>query len=112
VTAEFAVLLPGFVLLVAFLIAAASAGAAQLRCVDAARSAARLAARHESASVVVASARAAGPSGVVLQVDSASGLVRVRASAKVSLPLPGRPELPIAATALAYLEPANDMGPG
>jgi hypothetical protein len=104
VTAEFALLLPGLTLLLAVLLSAAAAATAQLKCVDAARSAARLAARHESPSVVLAAARSAGPAGAQARVTSGSGAVVVRVRARVSLPLPGRPALAIGSTAVARLE--------
>jgi Flp pilus assembly protein TadG len=113
VTAEFAVLLPGFVLLLAIVLSAGSAATAKLRCVDAARSAARLAARHESSSVVLAAAHAAGPAGASVQISEAGQLVRVRVSAQVSLALPGRPRLGVEATAVALLEdPAQAQARG
>jgi Flp pilus assembly protein TadG len=104
VTAEFAVLLPGLALLLAVVLSAGSAAAAQLRCIDAARSAARLAARHESPSAVVAAARSAGPAGASVQVARAAGLVRVQVRAEVPLLLPGHPSLGVAATAVAPME--------
>lgn len=103
-TIEFAVLMPGFVLLLAVLLSAGSAATAQLRCVDAARSAARLAARREPVAGVLAAGRSAAPSGAVVQVSTAGDLVRVRVSAQVSLPLPGLPALAVGATATARLE--------
>ena len=46
-TAELAVLMPGLVLLMTLIVGVAQVGAAHLRCQDAARAAARLAARGE-----------------------------------------------------------------
>lgn len=61
VTAELALALPAVVLVVAALLLTASAGVGQLRCVDAARTAARLAAvGHAHAEVVEAARRVAG----------------------------------------------------
>jgi TadE-like protein len=111
VTAEFAVLLPGLVFLLAAVLAAGSAAVAQVRCVDAARSAARLAARHESGSVVVQAGRAAGPAGSSVRVSAGSQLVRVRVSAEVALPLPGRPRLAVGAMSTARLEAPPAQGP-
>jgi TadE-like protein len=110
VTAEFALLLPSLVLLIGLLVGAAAAGVAQVRCIDAARSAARLAARHESTGAVLEAARSAGPSGAVVRVSGGgpasggAGLVRVVVSARVSLPLPGRPGLSVSASSTARLE--------
>jgi Flp pilus assembly protein TadG len=57
VTAEFAVLLPGFVLALTAVLAVGVASAAEMRCIDAAHAAARLAARNEAPGVVLAAAR-------------------------------------------------------
>ena len=56
-TAEVAILLPGVVLLLALVLAAGSGVVGQVRCVDAARTGARLAARGESAQAVTSAAR-------------------------------------------------------
>jgi hypothetical protein len=110
VTAEFAVLLPGVALLLAAVLSAGTAATAQLRCADAARSAARLAARHESPAVVAGAARAAGPAGAQVQVSVAGDLVRVRVWAEVSLPLPGHPALAVGAASTARLEESGPPG--
>ncbi|MCU1692990.1 MAG: hypothetical protein JWM64_2081 [Frankiales bacterium] len=68
VTAETAVVLPVLVLVLAFAVWALACVGAQLRCVDAAREAARLAARGEPASEVQAAARRAAPHGAVVEV--------------------------------------------
>lgn len=104
VTAEFAVLMPGLVLLLAVVLAAGTAAAGHLRCVDAARSGARLAARHEAASTVVAGARQAGPAGSQVRISSGGDLVRVTVSAQLPLPLPGRPRIGVEAASVARLE--------
>jgi Flp pilus assembly protein TadG len=104
VTAEFAVLLPGMALLLAAVLAAGSAATAQLRCIDAARSAARLAARHESQSSVLAAGRSAAPAGALIQVSEAGDQVRAQVRAEISLPLPGRPALGMSAVSVAQLE--------
>jgi Flp pilus assembly protein TadG len=105
VTAEFAVLMPGFVLLLGALMAAGAAADAQLRCIDSARSAARLAARHEPIGAVLAAARSAAPSGASVDVQPAGALVRVQVDAVIALPLPGHPSLPISASSVALVEP-------
>jgi TadE-like protein len=112
VTAEFAVLLPGLGLLLAVVLGAGSAAAAQLRCIDAARSAARLAARHEAPSVVLAAGREAGPAGSSVRVSTSGDLVRVEVRAQVPLPLPGRPSVGVAAISVAPLEDDGDGGGG
>jgi hypothetical protein len=72
----------------------------QVRCVDAAREAARLAARgdHQSATET---ARGIAPDGAVLQLRREDGLVVARVSARSAL-LPG---LAVAAEAVSVVEP-------
>ena len=103
-TAEFAVLLPAVVVMLAMVLAAASAGVAKLRCIDAARTAARLAARHESSSTVLAAAHSAGPRDAAVRLSVAGDLVRVQVTARVSLPLPGRPSVEVDGISIAHLE--------
>jgi Flp pilus assembly protein TadG len=110
VTAEFAVLLPAVALMLAMVVAAGTAGVAKLRCIDAARSAARLAARHESSSTVLAAARSAGPRDATVRLAVAGELVRVQVTVRVSLPLPGRPSVEVDAMSVARLE--EEMGDG
>ncbi|MFI7586321.1 TadE family type IV pilus minor pilin [Spongisporangium articulatum] len=103
VTAELAVLLPGVVLLLAAVLSAGTAAAAQVRCTDAAGQAARLAARDEAGDVVVRAATARAPgSTVTVRVDG--GTVRVEVRSAVRLPLPGRPGLTVRAEAVAARE--------
>ncbi|GAB3456568.1 TadE family type IV pilus minor pilin [Kineococcus endophyticus] len=73
VTAEFALLLPAVVVLLALALGAVRVVVTQVQCVDAARAAARVAARGESLDVVQRVARAAGPAGAVVRVDVGSG---------------------------------------
>jgi hypothetical protein len=110
VTAEFAVVLPVVTLMLAAVLAAGSAAVAKLRCIDAARSAARLAARHEPVPVTLAAARSAGPAGAQVQVSATGDLVRVQVRAKVRLPLPGRPTVELDATSVAQVEEAGADG--
>lgn len=84
VTAETAVVLPVLVLVLAVLVFVLACVSAQLRCVDAARSAARLAARGEPAAVVQAAARAAAPEGAVVRVSRSGDQVLVVVDASVS----------------------------
>ena len=83
VTAETAVVLPVLVLVLAVLVFVLACVSAQLRCVDAARSAARLAARGEPAAVVQAAARAAAPAGAVVRVSRSGDQVLVVVDADV-----------------------------
>jgi len=103
-TAELAVGLPGLVLLTFAGIGAVSAVLTQLQCVDAAREAARAAARGESG--VVAGGRVAPPGSavvVVIEGDVARATVRARPR-----PLGRRlPAITITASAVAAIEPGG-----
>jgi hypothetical protein len=78
---------------------------AQLRCLDAARAAARLAARHDSAATIMSVARTAAPDGATVAVSQDGDLVRVQIVARLALPLPGHPALMLRASSTAALEP-------
>jgi hypothetical protein len=81
VTAETAVVLPVLVLVLAAAVWAVATVAAQLRCVDAAREAARAAARGEPTAVAVSLARGAAPGADVMldrQPATVSVVVRLR----------------------------------
>jgi hypothetical protein len=86
VTAEFAVALPAFVLVVAAAICGVGAMTAQLRCVDAADIAARMAARGDDASVVRAVALGAAPGGAELTLRSSATEVTATVRARLSPP--------------------------
>ena len=104
VTAETAVVLPVLVLVLAAAVAAVVVVGAQLRCVDAAREAARAAARGDSAAVVGQLAAAAAPDGAVTELGGEGDTVRVTVSATVSpLGLPWHVE--VSATATGVREP-------
>lgn len=85
-TAELAVLLPAVVLLTALCLSAVGAVALHVRCLDAARSAAREVARGEPPGAAVAAARARAPSGAEVTVRSrGDGLVVVAVTARAGL---------------------------
>jgi hypothetical protein len=84
-----------------FCVAGLTAVSMQVRCVDAAREAARLAARGDEASATAAG-RDIAPSGAVVQLRRYGEFVVARVSARSPL-LPG---LVIAADAVAAVEPA------
>jgi hypothetical protein len=86
VTAELAVGLPAVFLVLAVALGAISTATMQLRCADAAEVAARLAARGEPPSVVVAAARAAAPGGADIRIESVGPTVTVVVSARPRLP--------------------------
>ncbi|MEN4396259.1 TadE family type IV pilus minor pilin [Mycolicibacterium senegalense] len=76
-----------------------SAVGMQIRCIDAAREAARLAARGDG-EAAIASARRVAPSGAVVHVGQDGGLVVARVSAATVLP-----GLTLSAEAAAVPEP-------
>jgi Flp pilus assembly protein TadG len=108
VTAETAVALPVLLLVLAMAVAAVTVVGSQLRCVDAAREAARAAARGEPSAVVLTAARRAAPDGASTDVTSEGEDVRVRVSVRVAPlgPLPLRVE--VSAEALAQREPGSE----
>jgi TadE-like protein len=85
-TAEVAVLLPALVLLTALCVSAVGAVSLHVRCLDAARSAAREIARGEPAEVAVVAARDRVPGEAEVQVrDRGGGLVAVVVTARAGL---------------------------
>lgn len=78
--------LPALVLVAGLLMWAVSAVSAQMRCVDAARSAARSLARGDSEAAATASARALAPGQATIQLSQAGGTVTVRVAATVDPP--------------------------
>ena len=83
VTAETAVVLPVLVVVLAAGVWALSCVAAQLSCVDAARAAARAAARGDSPAVVRDTGSRLAPDGAVVEHRPSDGTVEVRVSAEV-----------------------------
>ncbi|MFD7465385.1 TadE family type IV pilus minor pilin [Streptomyces tendae] len=77
VTAEAAVVLPVLVVFAMALVWGLLVVAAQIQCVDAARTGARAAARQDPADEVVQVAREAAPSGARVTVSREAGLVHV-----------------------------------
>jgi Flp pilus assembly protein TadG len=112
VTAETAVVLPVLLFVLAGAVAAVVVVGAQLRCVDAAREAARAAARGEPAAVVTGVAADAAPHGAVTEIGGDGETVRVTVTATVSPlgPLPWHVE--VSATATGMREPAADPDSG
>ena len=89
VTAELAVALPTVVVTLLAGITALCAVATQMRCTDAAATAARLAARGESAAVVRSAAREVVGASSQLQVTTSVASVTVVVRAATSVPLLG-----------------------
>ena len=77
VTAEFAVVLPAVILVLALSLGALGLAWDQIRCVDAARAGARAGSRGDSAAAVIMVARGAAPSDAVVSVGTSGDLVRV-----------------------------------
>jgi Flp pilus assembly protein TadG len=75
VTAEFAVALPAFVIVLLGALTAVAVVTAQLRCADAAAVAARMAARGESATAVRTTALSAAPAGATVSVLTTTSTV-------------------------------------
>jgi hypothetical protein len=107
VTAEFAVALPAFMVVVVAAITAVVAVTAQLRCVDAASVAARMAARGDDAVAIRSTALATAPRAADLQVARTPRVVTATVSARLSVPvlhlvLPG---IEVSATSVDAAEP-------
>lgn len=103
VTVEAALALTALIAVVVLCLGAVAAGAVQVRCVDAAREAARLAARGDTARAEQAGAQVA-PAGARISVRTDGD--RVRAVVAAGVPL--LPLLELSAEAVAVLEPAGD----
>jgi hypothetical protein len=76
-TVELAVAMPSVLVVLGLSLAALTAGADQVRCVDAARAAARLAARGEPSRQAVAAAEELAPSGSEVRVTTGPAEVTV-----------------------------------
>lgn len=83
VTAETAVVLPVLVVVLVAGVWALACVAAQLGCVDAARAAARAAARGDGAAAVRATGQRLAPDGAVVEHRASGDTVEVRVSAEV-----------------------------
>jgi len=107
VTAEIATALPALVVVVIGAVWVVSVGLTQLRCADAAREAARAAARGDEPAVVSSVAEAAAPDGAAVQVQVEGDIVTVEVTARVPPPLPFRDHVPaptVRASAVAVME--------
>jgi Flp pilus assembly protein TadG len=109
VTAEFAVALPAFMVVVVAAVAAVAAVTAQLRCVDAASVAARMAARGDDGVAIRLTALATAPRSAELQLARTAGVVRATVSARLTVPglhvvLPG---IDVSATSVDATEPTG-----
>ncbi len=109
VTAELAAALPALVLLLLFALGAINTVLMQVRCVDAARDAALVAARGGDGT---AAARRRAPGGAEIEVSVGADAVRARVSVAVR-PLGAHlPGLTVSSTAVADREPGPDAWAG
>lgn len=106
-TVELAVALPVLVLVVAAAMTAVSVQLAQLRCVDAAREGARVAARGESVELVRSVAVRVAPDGAAVAVTADGGQVSVRVSARAGVVGGLLPRFQVVGTAVALREPES-----
>jgi len=102
VTAELALALPAVILVLGALLGTGQVVGAQLRCVDAARAAARLAARGEPADPVVAAGQRLAPGGARVEVTLGAQTATVAVSASVRLGF--GVDVPVGARAVAARE--------
>lgn len=107
VTAELATALPALAVVVIACVWAVSIALAQLQVADAAREAARAAARGDAASVVTAVAEQTAPDGAVVEVHRSDGVVTVQVAVRIAPPLPlggHLPSLVVSGDAVAHEE--------
>ncbi len=110
-TAELAMVIPAMLLVLAMALTGLALAADQVRCVDAARAAARATSRGDDPAEVRQIAEDLTPSGtsVAISTGSDTALVTVTAPRRMSM-LPGLPQA--SATAEAALEPGAAEGGG
>ena len=104
VTAELAMALPAVVLLCAALLTTGQAVMGEVRCADAARAGARLAARDESAAAVRAEAARRAPPGASVTVARSGDQVRVVVRARLGGLVPSWARVTLGGTATAAVE--------
>lgn len=108
VTAEAALVLPVLVLLLAVGVGTIAAVAAQLRCIDAAREAARATARGEAVQTARELAARAAPQGADIAIAVGTERVEVTVTATVSIGGGLLPPVRVTGTAVAVPEPSAD----
>jgi Flp pilus assembly protein TadG len=113
VTAEFAVALPAFVVVVLAAVCGVAVVTAQLRCADAAAVAARMAARGDRPALVQTVTAATAPRGAELSIAQSAGLVTVSVRARLRLPLLGSllPAVNVGAHVVEPREPVTGNQP-
>jgi hypothetical protein len=113
-TAETAVVLPALAVVLLLSLWSVAAVTAQLRCVDAARTAARALARGESGPASAAAAREAAPDGARVAVTRSGDTVLVEVTAVAGFPGPWSGSLPalrLSGRAAAVLEAPSAVRP-
>ena len=110
-TAELAVAMPAVVVAMAAVLSVGQAVVAQVRCVDAARSAARAAARGEPPAAVRELA-ANGMRGAKVSVSQRGSLLTVVVTREVALVLPAGPSVRVEGSAVARVEQAGSADRG
>ena len=115
VTAEAAVVIPLLLAVAMALVWLVALAATQVRVVDAAREAARAAARGEPDAASVERGRQVAPDGARIEISRGGGVVTVRVASEVSGPgglLAFLPPVPVSSEAVAAEEPAAAEGAG
>jgi hypothetical protein len=102
-TAEAAVAVPALLVVLALAVGVVVSVGAQLRCVDAARAAARVAARGDTDATAVLAGRQVAPPGAVVTVVHVGDRVEVRVSARTTA-FGLFPAIPVSARADAEAE--------
>ncbi len=109
VTAEAATVLPVLMALTVSLVWVLSLALTEVRCLDAAREAARLVARGDIQQAR-AVARQAGPPGASVAISTSAGLVRVTVSAQARPDLPLLGHLPAVGLSASAVSAEEDAG--
>lgn len=102
-----AVALPSLVIVLFMALTGVAAATAQLRCVDAAREGARMAARGDPAGQVRDASRQVAPTGSTVVVSAAGGMVTVTVRGRARPLGSWLPGLPVSGRAVAGVEPAG-----
>lgn len=113
VTAETATVLPFLVLMTLALAWMIAIGIAHVRCIDAAREGARVAARGDGTAAAVAVAARVAPSGARVEIDEGDGVVDVTVTVRAVPPVPllgGALAVQLSATATAAQEISDASG--
>jgi TadE-like protein len=110
VTAELAITFPGVILLCVALLMTGQAVIGEVRCADAARAGARLAARGDSVAAVAAEVSRRAPPGALVGVSRSGGLLRVSVRAPLGGVSPRWAGLTVSGSATASVE-SSPSGP-